>query len=192
MTKGARLPVLIRLVLYLVAGGGIWMALLFLSAAFAAGKSRDSTLILCFLAGLLSSLLIAQMASNNAAAVRWRGRSDGWKLAGATAGLLVGLWALSVADERMRWPGYRAPMLSDLRRLVAAESVYHAGHGSYTPELSALDPPFPTTTGVRLLITADVSGWQATAQYERTRRTCQIAVQPFAGRQRVTGPTCTK
>ncbi len=80
---------------------------------------------------------------------------------------------------------YLATMKSDLRNLVTAEESYLGDYATYTGTLSNLT--YNHSTGVTVTIGfASSSGWNATATYNGTTKTCAIyygstAPPPVAG-----------
>ena len=70
---------------------------------------------------------------------------------------------------------YVATMKSDLRNLVTAEESYFADYASYTTNLSQLS--IIISPAVTLTITsATGTGWDATASYNASTKTCGIFV----------------
>ena len=72
---------------------------------------------------------------------------------------------------------YLATMKSDLHNLVVSQEGYLADNGTYyggaVPNLAAM--PYRPTTGTTItMVTATASGWQATATYTGTTKTCAL------------------
>lgn len=79
---------------------------------------------------------------------------------------------------------YIITMKSDLRNLVTAEEAYVSSGNGYSTNQAALN--FVTSAGVTItILSADSSGWSATAAHNGTTKTCGIymgsATSPVGG-----------
>jgi len=66
----------------------------------------------------------------------------------------------------------RSSLMSDLRNLGVAESLYYAGHHTYTAALGKLRGFSPRNTVS--VERADSNGWEASAVDTRTSQTCRF------------------
>mgnify|MGYP001581058634 CR=1 FL=1 len=102
--------------------------------------------------------------------------------------LIIGILA-AIAIPRFfgsKERAYLVTMKSDLRNLVTAQEGYAAAGAGYTTSASLLG--YGTSGGVTVtILTADSSGWSATAAHNGTSKTCGIylgtAAAPIAGAQ---------
>jgi prepilin-type N-terminal cleavage/methylation domain-containing protein len=72
---------------------------------------------------------------------------------------------------------YVATMQSDLHNLISNQEAYLADNGTYyggaIPNLAVL--PYRPSTGTTItIVLANASGWQATATFTNTTRTCAV------------------
>jgi type IV pilus assembly protein PilA len=72
---------------------------------------------------------------------------------------------------------YVATMQSDLHNLISMQEAYLADNGTYysgaIPNLAVL--PYRPSTGTTVtIVLATAAGWQATASYANTTRTCAV------------------
>ena len=70
---------------------------------------------------------------------------------------------------------YVATMKSDLRNLVTAEESYFSDYASYTTNLSQLSIIISPAVTVRVT-GVSATGWDATAAYSATTKTCAIYI----------------
>ena len=91
--------------------------------------------------------------------------------------LIIGILA-AIAIPRfasVKDKAYVATMKSDLRNLVTNQEAYLADYAAYSATLPALG--FTPSTGVTIVIgTSNATGWNATATYNATTKTCGIFV----------------
>jgi prepilin-type N-terminal cleavage/methylation domain-containing protein len=110
-------------------------------------------------------------------------------------GILAAIALPKFASTKER--AYVATMQSDLRNLIAAQEAYLADNGAYyggaIPNLAVL-PYRPSTGGTVTIVLATASGWQATASFTNTTRTCAVyygTVPPIAPAIVDGQPRCT-
>lgn len=90
-------------------------------------------------------------------------------------GILAAIALPKFATTKER--SYVATMQSDLHNLISTQEAYLADNGTYysgaIPNLAVL--PYRPTTGTTVtMVLATAAGWQATATYTNTTRTCAV------------------
>ena len=110
-------------------------------------------------------------------------------------GILAAIALPKFATTKER--AYVATMKSDLHNLIASQEAYLADNGAYysgaVPNLAVL-PYRPSTGGTVTIVLATASGWQATASFINTTRTCAVfygTVPPIAPAIVDGEPRCT-
>jgi prepilin-type N-terminal cleavage/methylation domain-containing protein len=90
-------------------------------------------------------------------------------------GILAAIALPKFATTKER--SYVATMQSDLHNLISMQEAYLADNGTYysgaIPNLAVL--PYRPSTGTTVtIVVATAAGWQATASYVNTTRTCAV------------------
>ncbi|MEP6688079.1 MAG: prepilin-type N-terminal cleavage/methylation domain-containing protein [Gemmatimonadales bacterium] len=90
-------------------------------------------------------------------------------------GILASIALPKFATTKER--SYVATMQSDLHNLISTQEAYLADNGTYysgaIPNLAVL--PYRPTTGTTVtIVLGTAAGWQATATYTNTTRTCAV------------------
>jgi Tfp pilus assembly major pilin PilA len=90
-------------------------------------------------------------------------------------GILAAIAIPKFANTKER--AYVAMMKGDLRNLVTAQETYFSDNKSYATSVGALGTSYRLQTGVTIQL-GDVTktGWQATASYPATTKTCMISL----------------
>jgi type IV pilus assembly protein PilA len=90
-------------------------------------------------------------------------------------GILAAIAIPKFAGTKER--SYVATMKSDLHNLITTQEAYLADNGAYysgaVPNLAVL--PYRPSTGTTItIVLATAAGWQATASFTNTTRTCAV------------------
>ena len=155
---------------------------------------KDMLLGVALLAGEIGALILVVVMNRAVRTGQQPSRADKPALLVSAFGLMVGMIALLPANSRLgaalRDPPFLAAMRSDLRNLVAAQSVYYAASDTHTHDLAALDW-FPSQGVTVVVDQADSMGWRARAVHKSTEKSCTISGRRRAeGHYQVQGPTC--
>ena len=110
-------------------------------------------------------------------------------------GILAAIALPKFATTKER--AYVATMQSDLHNLISTQEAYLADNGAYyggaIPNIAVL--PYRPSTGTTVtIVLATASGWQATATFTNTTRTCAVfygSVAPIAPAIVDGEPKCT-